>query len=58
MSIEITIEDMFLRLDLAGQDRDEIKKQWYSLGDGGSREDRKVTVLSWHKTHSFLQELL
>jgi hypothetical protein len=57
-SVEQTIEDLFVRLEVAGEDRDHAKKQWYSWAEQSSQEDRKIMILSWRKIHTFMQDLL
>lgn len=49
---------MFMRMEAACEERDQIKKRWYSWGEKTNKEEKKIMILSWKKTHSFMQELL
>ena len=58
MLTQQTIEDLFLRLDAIGSERDIIKKKWYTWGEQCAQSERQQIISSWDKIHSLMKELL
>lgn len=49
---------MFLRLEVIGEQRDKLKKEWYSWGENSPVTEQKTLVAKWRKNHQLMREML